>query len=318
MSNEAPAAPRVSLEQWRAFVEVVDAGGYAQAAARLHKSQSTVTYAVQKLESGLGIDVFAVEGRRSVLTVAGRLLYERARLLLDDASGLERTARRASAGWEAEIRIAVEVLFPTWLLLECLDVFGRESPHTRLEVFETVLDGTREALEAGGADLAISPRIPTNFTGEPLMPVTFVPVAHPAHPLHRLGREVTMRDLRQHRHILVRDTGLQRERPASGKRRGTVESRYRWTVTNMATSIGAVCRGYGFAWLPTDKIRAELAAGDVAPLPLRGGRERILQLYLIFGDGESAGPGTRRLANILRQRVAERCAGESPPPAGPL
>jgi DNA-binding transcriptional LysR family regulator len=95
-----------------------------------------------------------------------------------------------------------------------------------------------------------------------------------------------------------------------------VEARRRWTVTNMATSIGAVCRGYGFAWLPTDKIRAELAAGELAPLPLRGGRERIEQLYLIFADGESAGPGTRRLAEILKARVDLRCAGELPAVSG--
>jgi DNA-binding transcriptional LysR family regulator len=148
------------------------------------------------------------------------------------------------------------------------------------------------------------------------MPVRFLPVAHPAHPLHQLGRDVSMRDLRQHRHFLVRDTGSLRERAASGKRRGTVETRRRWTVTNMATSIGAVCRGYGFAWLPTDKIRAELATGELAPLPLRDGRERIEQLYLIFGDSESAGPGTRRLAEILKSRVDDRCAGESAPEAG--
>lgn len=298
---------RISLEQWRAFVAVVDAGGYAQAAARLNKSQSTLTYGVQKLEAGLGVAVFATEGRRSVLTPAGRLLYERARLLLDDATGLERAARRASAGWEAEIGLAVETLFPTWLLLECLDAFGDDSPHTHVELFETVLEGTPEALLSGSADLAISARVPANFTGEPLMAVHFLPVAHPAHPLHRLGRDVTMRDLRQHRHILVRDTGSQRERSPSGKRALTLQARRRWTVTNMATSIGAVCRGYGFAWLPTDKIRTELAAGELLPLPLKGGRDRVEQLYLVFGDGESAGPGTRRLAEIIRARVDERC-----------
>ena len=52
------ANPRISLEQWRALLAVVDAGGYAQAAERLHKSQSAVTYAVQRLESVLGVKAF--------------------------------------------------------------------------------------------------------------------------------------------------------------------------------------------------------------------------------------------------------------------
>ncbi|HWM27010.1 MAG TPA: LysR family transcriptional regulator, partial [Woeseiaceae bacterium] len=112
-----PTTPRISLEQWRCLIAVVDAGGYAQAAAALHKSQSSVTYAVQKLEALLGVEAFVIEGRKAVLTPTGRMLYRRARVLLEDAGGLERAARKSSAGWEAEIWLAVEILFPAWLLL---------------------------------------------------------------------------------------------------------------------------------------------------------------------------------------------------------
>ena len=296
-------ATRITLEQWRSFVSVVECGGYAQAAEALHKSQSSVTYAVQKLETQLGVQVFTVVGRKARLTPTGEMLYRRARQLLDDAGGVERAAGRSSAGWESEIWLAVEVPFPTWLMLACLDRFGAESPQTRIELLETVLDGTPEALQSGRVDLAISPRIPPNFNGEPLMTVRFVPVANPGHPLHRLDREVTLRDLRRHRHIVVRDSGSRRDARAA-----TVEVAQRWTVTNMATSIGAVCRGYGFAWLPQDKIRSELADGVLTVLPLRDGRERSIQLYLIFADRDAAGPGTLRLAEIIRESVDSACA----------
>lgn len=306
MSQGPLPAPRITLEQWRAFASVVESGGYAQAAHALHKSQSSVTYAVQKLEAQLGVEVFVVVGRKAQLTAAGEMLYRRARQLLEDAGGTERAASKSSAGWESEIWLAVEILFPAWLLLGCLDRFGAESPQTRIELLETVLDGTPEALQSGRADLAISPRIPPNFNGEPLMTVRFVPVANPDHALHKLGREVTLRDLRRHRHLVVRDTGSQRDnRPA------TVEVEQRWTVTHMATSIGAACRGYGFAWFPRDKIRNELAEGVLEVLPLRDGRERSLQLYLIFADRDAAGPGTLRLAEIIREDVAGACAARA-------
>src|SRR5215218_5949224 len=104
--RDSSAAARVSLEQWRCLAAVVDAGGYAQAAQQLHKSQSTVTYAVQQLESRLKVHVFEIQGRKAVLTGVGQMIYRRARTLLDDAGDLERAARKASAGWEAEIGIA--------------------------------------------------------------------------------------------------------------------------------------------------------------------------------------------------------------------
>jgi DNA-binding transcriptional LysR family regulator len=295
-------APRISLEQWRCLAAVVEAGGYAQAAERLHKSQSSVTYAVQKLESSLKVHAFEIQGRKAVLTGVGQMLYRRARTLLDDAGELERAARKASAGWEAEIGIAIEVLFPTWLVFECLARFGTESPQTRIEWLETVLGGTAEALRDGIAELGISARVPTGLNGEPLMTIPFVPVAHPDHPLHKLGREITTRDLRKYRHLVVRDSSAQRDKKAE-----SLEVEQRWTVTNMSTSIGAVSRGHGFAWLPQDKIRTELEDGTLKILPLRGGRERSAQLYLIFADPDAAGPGTRRLAEIIREQVAGAC-----------
>ena len=103
------AIHHITLEQWRALIAVVDAGGYAQAAEALNKSQSAVTYAVQKLQSVLGVKAFEVQGRKAVLTPTGQLLYRRARALLDDAGGLENAARKLSAGWEAEIRVVMEI-----------------------------------------------------------------------------------------------------------------------------------------------------------------------------------------------------------------
>lgn len=299
---------RVSFEQWRCLVAVVEAGGYAQAAQVLHRSQSSVTYAIHKLESLLRTKAFEKQGRKAVLTPVGQTLYRRARVLLEDASGLERAAHKITAGWEAEIALAVDVLFPVWLLLECLGQFGAESPETRIELYETVIGGTTEAIESGTVDLAISALIPQGFAGEPLMNLRFIPVASPSHPLHALDRDLTMRDLRKHRHLVVRDSGSKRDKNVA-----SVEVAQRWTVTNMTASIAAACRGHGFAWFPEEKIRQELAAGELKILPLRDGRERNAQCYLIFPDRDAAGPGTVRLAQIIQDRVKKSCAAQASP-----
>jgi DNA-binding transcriptional LysR family regulator len=193
-------------------------------------------------------------------------------------------------------------VFPTWLLLDCLAAFTLESPQTRIELYETVMDGALHLLRSGGANLAIAPHVPPGFEAEPLASFCAIPAAHPDHPLHRLGRSLTVRDLRKHTHLVVRDSGLRRDRNAL-----TVNVERRWTVSNMATSIGAVSRGYGFGWFPEDKIRTELAEGVLKPLPLAGGQERKGYIYLIFRDRDGAGPGTQRLADILRERAAEAC-----------
>ena len=132
-------APNITLEQWRSLIAIVDAGGYAQAAEILHKSQSAVTYAVQKIESQLGIKAFEIQGRKAILTPTGQMLYRRALALVDEANDLERAAHALSAGWEAVINIAAEILFPSRILLACLEQFGEESPRTRIELIESVI-----------------------------------------------------------------------------------------------------------------------------------------------------------------------------------
>ncbi|HEY3325648.1 MAG TPA: LysR family transcriptional regulator [Novimethylophilus sp.] len=291
-------APHITLEQWRSLIAVVDAGGYAQAAEKLYKSQSAVTYAVQKIESLLEVRAFEIQGRKAILTPTGQMLYRRALALVDEANDLERAAHRLSAGWEAEIHIAAEILFPSRLLLTCLERFGQESPRTRVELIESVLGGTSDALLKGEADLAISPQLPPGFLGELLMRIRLLAVAHADHPLNHHGRELTYRDLRAYRHLVVRDSGTKRDRRAV-----SVEVDQRWTVSQVATSIQAVCMGYGFAWLPEEHIREELQTGMLRPLPLREGGTREVPLYLILASPDFAGPGVRRLAEIIAESV---------------
>jgi len=303
------AHPRISLEQWRALLTVVDAGGYAQAAAVLHKSQSAVTYAVQKIEALLGVKAFEVTGRKARLTQTGEVLYRRAKSLLEEAGALEVAAGQLAAGWEPELRLAVEIVFPTWLLLQCFARFGEERPQTHIELYETVLSGTEEALMQRRVDLAICSRIPPGFAGDPLMRLRFIAMAHPAHPLHQIGRELTLQDLRKHRHLVIRDTGSQRR---SG---GWLSAEQGWTVSHKATSIHAAGMGLGFAWYAEETVRGELERGELRPLPLREGGERWGELYLVFADRDYAGPGAQRLAQIIRERVAEQCRQSALAPA---
>lgn len=293
--------PKITLEQWRALIAVVDAGGYAQAAQSLHKTQSTVTYAVQKMESLLGVKVFEVVGRKAQLTPTGQVLYRRAKALLEEAGSLEGAAAMLAAGWEPQLRLAIEIVFPTWLLLRCLARFADEQPQISIELYETVLSGTAEALTQRRVDLAITSQVPQGFAGDALMRMRFIAAAHPQHPLHALKRKLTLQDLRKHRHLMIRDSGSQRR---AGSWLGAEQT---WTVSHKATSIHAACMGLGFAWFAEDTIRDELERGQLKPLPLREGAERWAELYLVFADRDYAGPGALRLAAILREQVQQQC-----------
>jgi DNA-binding transcriptional LysR family regulator len=80
----------------------------------------------------------------------------------------------------------------------------------------------------------------------------------------------------------------------------------------MATSLQAARMGFGFARYPEEKIREEVAAGELKVLPLQGGGDMYGEIYLVLADPEGAGPGIRRLAEILREDV--RSESDKPRP----
>jgi len=288
-------APKVSLEQWRSLQAVIDYGGFAQAAEQLHRSQSSVSYAVKRLQDLLGIKLLHIDGRKAMLTEAGVVLLQRARQLLADASAIEQQASHLQQGWEAEVCLAVEAAYPTQLLTKALKQFEPMSRDSRIRLQEVVLSGAEALLLQGQADLVISPFVPSGFMGDELLRVEFIAVAAADHPLQQLKRQLNLSDLNRETHVVVSDSG-QRNMDS-----GWLNDASRWVVSSVDSAHKLICSGLGYGWLPRAAIAAELASRRLLPLPLSEGQTRSEMLYLIYADTAQAGPATRQLAQILKQ-----------------
>ncbi|HED34881.1 MAG TPA: LysR family transcriptional regulator [Gammaproteobacteria bacterium] len=286
---------KTSLEQWRALQAVIDYGGFAQAAEKLHRSQSSVSHAVNRLQSLLGIRLLHIEGRKAVLSSAGKILLQRSRQLLADAKAIETQAHQLEQGWEAEVGLAVEAAYPAQYLMKALRLFESVSRQTRIRLEEVVLSGAEDALLAGRADLVISPYIPQGFLGDAITQVSFIAVAHPNHPLHKLNRTVTTQDLNRETHVITSDSGNR------GIDAGWLSTAHRWSVTNLESARKIICNGLGYGWLPEQEITGEIQQKTLKVLPLAQGQRDTSTLYLIFSDANQAGPAALKLAEILKQ-----------------
>lgn len=289
---------RSTLEQWRMFRAVVDHGGFAQAAKAIHKSQSSINHAVHKLQDQLDLQLLEVVGRKAQLTDAGELMLRRASQLIEQAEQLETIAESLAQGDEAELRVAVDEIYPQHCLAQALQQLSAEFPHTRVELVETVLSGGAERLLQGDVDLLLASKVPPGFLGEPLLDVEFMAVSHPKHALQSVNRPLNLQDLASERQIVVRDSAS-RERVDSG----WLGAEQRWTVSHIATSITMIARGMGFAWLPVTRIREELARGHLKELPLERGSRRRVSLFLSYADPDKAGPATCRLGELLSEQA---------------
>lgn len=286
---------RISLEQWRMFRSVVEFGGFNQASQGVHKSQSSIHNAVGKIEESLRIKLFRIEGRKTVLTEAGKLMLRRANFLLDEAEKIEAVGKTLGNGTESQLKIAIDEMFNQTILYQVLEKVSELYPMLQIELIESILSGANELIENAEVDIAISPITLRDGFSESLCYIEFVAVANPEHSLHQLARELTLEDLKGHRQIVVRDSAL-----ATKKNEGWLGANQRWTVSHMQTSIDMICKGLGYAWLPAPAIKTQLKTAQLKPLRLKHHGKRSTQLHLIFKDADRLGPAAKDFISELR------------------
>lgn len=295
-------APRITLEQWAALKAVVEEGSFALAAEALNKSQSSISYAISRLNEQLPTPVLEIQGRKAELTEEGKVLYRRAVQLLRQAEETEDTAGLLAQGIEPEVVLAVESLLNINILLPVFRRFSTQYPQTGIRLLETTLSGTEEALLEKKADIVIGTKVPVGFLGAPITSIEMIPVASPSHPLLQEAGSggINEWELRSHRQIVLRDSGYRREQDA-----GWLGAEQRWTVSHFSSSIHLLKTGLAFAFLPRNWVTGELEMGELTELPLVMGGNRIIPLYLIMASTEASGPATRAMADLIRELISD-------------
>ncbi|MEM5507053.1 LysR family transcriptional regulator [Shewanella frigidimarina] len=283
-----------TLEQWRIVQAVVDFGGYAQAAEKLNKSQSSLNHAVAKLQHQLGINLLEVKGRKAYLTEQGEVLLRRSRHLTQSVEELEQLANNLGQGWEPNLTIAREIIYPMDTLVAALNEFLPLSRGTRVTIIDSVITGTHELVLNNEVDIAICATPPKGHIAEPLCESNFELVCHPDHPLAQLERIDDDKQLAQHLQIVIKDTGINAINDI-----GWLKAEQRWTVSNFHEAKSILARNIGFCWIPNFVVQQELQNKQLIRLHLRGGNNRKAILNLVVPNRDQQGPACKLLESLM-------------------
>src|SRR6266550_4759177 len=146
----------LDLELLRSFVSVVDSGGFTRAGERVHRTQSTVSQQIKRLEDDLGQPLLNRTGKDVTPTEAGERLLSYARRLL----ALAEEARDVVARPESEgaVRLGIPEDFAAYRLAKLLGTFSRSRPGLRLDVRADQSASLKRDLARGELDLALIKR----------------------------------------------------------------------------------------------------------------------------------------------------------------
>jgi DNA-binding transcriptional LysR family regulator len=275
-----PNMSRLTLDALQLVDAIARQGSFAAAAAELGRVPSAVTYAARKLEEEIDVLLFNRRGYRARLTPAGEELLKEGRLLLAAVDDLTRRVQRVAAGWERELRIAIDSVISFERVVPMLGLFCEAAP-TQVRTSTEVLGGTWDALITGRADLAIGAsqegpepsRLGPSYRFERMGALEFVFAVAPGHPLAAMPSPLKSSELRRHRQIVVADSSL-RLAPRDSGLLGVQDT---LTVSTIGQKIAAQKAGLGCGFLPVHRIRNELDRGElIAKETDQGRRESAL------------------------------------------
>jgi DNA-binding transcriptional LysR family regulator len=146
----------LDLDLLRSFVSVVDAGGFTRAGERVHRTQSTVSQQIRRLEDTLGRELLHRNGRRATPTEEGERLLSYARRILALAEEARDVVARPSDG--GIVRLGIPEDFAVQRLTKMLSQFARSRPGLRLDVRCDLSLNLRRDIERGELDLALLKR----------------------------------------------------------------------------------------------------------------------------------------------------------------
>ncbi|MCB1798703.1 MAG: LysR family transcriptional regulator [Gammaproteobacteria bacterium] len=147
------ATPNLSTELLRTFVAVVEADGFLRAAERLHKTQSTVSQQIQRLEEEVGTKLFKPNGRKRALTTAGETFHGYARRIIDlQENALAAIASPQPAG---QLRLGVSNSLSDGPLPALLTRFARTYPNVQVNVRTGFSAGLVAGFERGEFDAVL-------------------------------------------------------------------------------------------------------------------------------------------------------------------
>jgi len=274
----------LDLDLLRSFVSVVDAGGFTRAGERVHRTQSTVSQQIRRLEETVGRPLLHRSGKRATPTEEGERLLSYARRILALAEEARDAVTLPSS--EGIVRLGIPEDFATNRLAKVLSRFARSRPGLRLDVRCDLSVKLRSDLDHGELDLALLKRDAGGTGAVAVWPENLGWVTSRGNPIDVRRNPVPL--------AVFPQGCLYRNRAIHALETAGRPWRIAYTSPNFSGVQAAVSAGLGVSILP----RAALL-GDHRVLSARDGFPAITNTELALVVAADASPATRRLADLV-------------------
>ncbi len=233
----------------RHFLRIIELGSLTRAAEECSLSQPALSQQLARLEKTLGRPVFDRHGRELRLTEAGRLLQQRAEVLL---TLWDNTTQELLDDEDAgRVTVAAIPTVAPYLLPPFLTTLRQHHPRARVEVHEEVTENLIRRCSRGEIDLGILalPVQSKDLAFEPLFEEELLLVLPAEHPLASRD-EIGVEELRTQPFVLLDEAHCLTGRIESFCQQQALQPLTTGRTHQLATVQELVTLGHGISFIP--------------------------------------------------------------------
>ena len=145
----------MTLTEMRYIVALARERHFGRAAEACHVSQPTLSVALKKVESQLGVALFERTASEVRITPLGERIVLQARRVLDEAVKLEEIAESTGDPLSGQLRVGIIYTIAPYLLPQLVPALNREAPRMPLFLKEDFTGNLIPALKAGELDVIV-------------------------------------------------------------------------------------------------------------------------------------------------------------------
>jgi DNA-binding transcriptional LysR family regulator len=304
------------LNELQVFVQVSHTQSFTMAAKHLGVPKSSVSRALLRLESRLGVRLVERTTRKVALTEAGEIYLNRCQRVLEEADQADLLMGALQATPRGTLRVGAPVMFARSILGPILGEFLARYPELRLRL--QLLGGEASPGERS-LDLVIRPG-PLEDSGLLVKPLMRIRLGAYASPRYLENREIpdSPAALRQQSCITAScgafgepgDSAIWRLRRGSDLQEVRVESRIAVPDPTINHQLAIV--GVGVALLSQSLARADVEQGRLVRL-LPDWEPEPVELYAVYPSRLNSSPKVRVFLQFLREHFGAASTSPSDP-----
>ncbi len=139
----------MNLSYYANYITIVEEGSLTAASRKLRIAQPALSNQIKALETAYGARLFYRGARKLELTDAGRILYQKAKWMVEVETEARNEITSGFGGTKGTLRIGISSSFENERLMDALLAFSERYPDTEISVFEADVPELLKKLQNG-------------------------------------------------------------------------------------------------------------------------------------------------------------------------